>query len=94
MKSNYQMLVSFKDWTPKRWGWVDGEEMDTINEHFKLKERSNVELQNLRDFVVLYYSVKMEHDKLTEKEKFIQSDILSALTGVIDCEKVNRGMEV
>lgn len=95
MKSNYQMLVAFKDWTPNRTGWVNEDEIKTINEHFKLKERTDVELQNLRDFVVLYYSThKINNDKLTPREKWIQMDIMSALTGVIDIEKVNRGLEV
>ena len=94
MKSNYQMLVEFKDWTPKKWGWVDGEEVETINTQFHIKERSSVELQNLRDFVVMYYGIKMDDDKLTARERFTQSDIMSAITGVIDIEKNRRGMEV
>ena len=94
MKSNYQMLVSFKDWTPNKIGWVNNDEVDTINEHFKIKERSSVELQNLRDFVVMYYGIKMDDDKLTARERFAQSDIMSAITGVIDIEKNRRGMEV
>ena len=93
MKTNYQMLVSFKDWTPKKWGWVNEEEINTINEHFHIKERSAVELQNLRDFVVMYYRNK-DNKELTPKEQFIQMDIISAITGVIDIEKDRRGMEV
>ena len=94
MKSNYQMLVSFKDWTPNNIGWVNNDEIDTINEHFKIKERSSVELQNLRDFVVMYYGIKADNENLTPKERFIQMDIMSAITGVIDIEKNRRGMEV
>ena len=94
MKSNYQMLVTFKDWTPQKWGWVTNDEVDIINKHFAIKERSSIELQNLRDFVVMYYSIKMDNDSLTPREKFTQSDIMSAITGVIDIEKNRRGMEV
>ena len=95
MKTNYQMIKAFSDWTPNRTGWVNEDEIKTINEHFKLKERTDTELQNLRDFIVLYYSTHKIDDKdLTPKEQFIQMDILSALTGVIDIEKVNRGLEV
>lgn len=86
--TNYQMIKAFSDWTPNKTGWVNEDEIKTINEHFKLKERTDTELQNLRDFIVLYYSTHKTN------RLFIQMDILSALTGVIDIEKVNRGMEV
>lgn len=93
--TNYQMIREFSDWTPNKTGWVNEDEIKTINEHFKLKERTDTELQNLRDFIVLYYSThKTNNEDLTPKEQFIQMDILSTLTGVIDIEKVNRGMEV
>lgn len=86
--TNYQMIKAFSDWTPNKTGWVNEDEIKIINEHFKLKERTDTELQNLRDFIVLYYSTHKTN------RLFIQMDILSALTGVIDIEKINRGMEV
>ena len=86
MKSNFQMLREFKNFKPQSFGFLTSEEMDKIKNHFAIKERSNVELQNLRDFVVMYYS---------ETAKSLEdSDVMSGIVGVIDLEKVNRGMEV
>lgn len=86
MKSNFQMLKEFKDFKPQHMGFLTSCEMDRIEQHFAIKERSNVELQNLRDFVVMYYS---------ETAKSLEdSDVMSGIVGVIDLEKVNRGMEV
>ena len=91
MKSNYQMLLTFKDFKPQNRGFVSGEEVETIEKHFCIKERTDVELQNLRDFVVMYYTMKMERKNA---DYFNQMDIMSAITFIIDSEKVNRGLEV
>lgn len=92
MQSNFQMLRSFK-FRPKQRGWLTADEMTQIENHFKIKERSDVELQNLRDFLVLSYSGKIENEKDPD-ECFNLSDIMSGLTGVIDLEKANRGLSV
>lgn len=86
MKSNFQMIREFKDFKPQSFGSITSEEMDKIKNHFAITERSNVELQNLRDFVVMYYSETTK--SLTD------SDVMSGIVGVIDLEKANRRMEV
>ena len=86
-RSNFQMLREFKDFTPQRRGILNGEEVEKIREYFQIKERSNIDLQNLRDFVVMFYS----HDT---RNDFKKADIMSGIVGVIDQEKWNRGMEV
>ena len=86
MKSNFQMIREFKDFKPQGFGFLTSEEMDRIEQHFAIKERSDVELQNLRDFVVMYYS---------ETAKSLEdTDVMSGIVGVIDLEKINRGIEV
>lgn len=87
MKSNFQMLRDFRTFKPKHFGWLDGNEVTRIQRHFKLKERSDVGLQNLRDFVVLYFANK-------ERSDLTSADIMSGIVGVIDQEKYERGLEV
>ena len=84
METNYMMLRNFKDFKPKRAGVLNGDEVREIRRHFRIGGRSNIGLQNLRDFVVLYYS----------KSKPGDMDIMSGIVGVIDEEKIKRGMEV
>ena len=92
MLTNFQMLRSFK-YEPEAFGFCTPEEVRQIMNHFKIKERSNVELQNLRDFVVMYYDF-LRNEMSTRDAILALSDTVSAITGVIDNEKCNRGMEV
>jgi hypothetical protein len=91
MKTNYQMIISFKDFQPANRGWISGDESALIRKHFEITERTNVELQNLRDFIVIYYGMEVEkhHDKALEI-----MDKMSAITAIIDDEKWTRGLEV
>ena len=92
MKSNYQMLVEIKDWKPQEHMIISEDEANFIISHFKIKERSDIELQNLRDFVVLYYSTQV---KKTDSVVYMdEMDKMSAITYIIDDEKYHRGMEV
>lgn len=92
MDTNFQMLRTFK-YEPDAFGFCTPDEVRQIKDHFKIKERSNVELQNLRDFVVMYYDF-LRNEMSTRDAIFALSDALSAITGVIDNEKYHRGMEV
>lgn len=87
-KTNYHMLREFdKEFKPKRFGILSGEEVKKVMDFFQIKERTNIDLQNLRDMVVMYYALKK--DKTMD-----QSDVMSGIVCVIDNEKWNRGMEV
>ena len=63
MRTNFQMVVDFKDYMPERRGFTNNEEIKKISEHFCLESMSKLELQNLRDFVVLFYSNEEMLDK-------------------------------
>ena len=92
-KTNYHMcreLDKELNFKPKHFGFLDGDEVYLIVKHFQIKKRSDIELQNLRDFVVMYYSSKTKEERY-ERELM---DLMSGITGVIDNEKWNRGMEV
>lgn len=91
MKSNYQMLLSIKEWKPKYFGFLLADEVKYLRDVFEIADRTDNELQNLRDFVVMYYSLKFYTDK---KDKLSNNDVMSAICGVIDGEKMERGMEI
>lgn len=90
MESNYQMLLSIEEWKPREFGFLCDDEIMHIRNVFKIYDRTDVELQNLRDFVVLYHALEFAKEKPTMSN----SDKMSAITYVIDCEKVKRGMAV
>lgn len=90
MKSNYQMLLSIKTWKPREFGFLLDDEIMYIRDVFKIYDRTDIELQNLRDFVCMYYALEFTKEKPTMSS----SDKMSAITYVIDCEKVKRGMAV
>ena len=90
MKSNYQMLLSIKEWKPRQFGFLFDDEMMYLRDVFKIADRTDNELQNLRDAVVMYYTIKFYKEKPTTTN----SDIMSGICYVIDCEKVKRGMAV
>ena len=85
MKSNFQMLLSIKNWRPKHYGFLSADEVEYLKDVFEIANRTDNELQNLRDFVIMYYTLK---STITDK------DIMSAICGVIDGEKFERGMEI
>ena len=87
MKTNYQMLDDFKFFKPVERGILAADEVEYIEETFEIPNRNDVELQNLRDFIVLFYGTQYENDL----DKW---DIMSGICGVIDREKFKRGMPV
>lgn len=88
MDTNYHMLRLF-EWHPQQYGICTAQEAKLIEDHFRIKERSAIELQNLRDFVVMYYATRIGQSNSDEER-----DALSAITYIIDDEKMRRGMEV
>ena len=69
------MVVDFKDYMPALRGFTSNEEMQRIAEHFGLAEMTALELQNLRDFVVLWYRCDHMSDKF---------EAMLSITAVID----------
>lgn len=69
------MVRDFSDYMPERRGFTSNEEMQRIAEHFGLAEMTALELQNLRDFVVLWYRGDHMSDKF---------EAMLSITAVID----------
>lgn len=95
MKTNFQMVKTYEH-NVKNKGFCTEEEVNRIKEHFNIKNRQDIELQNLRDFIVMYYSNKSkEIDIVINYDEVMKiSDAMSAITYIIDMEKINRGMEI
>lgn len=104
--TNYQMLLDFEPFKFQKWGFINKNEIEIVKKIFKIEERTDIELQNLRDFVVMYYTMKEKediafNDSLKEKwgkklddTLFELMDKMSAIVAVIDEEKFKRGLEV
>ena len=73
------MVVDFKDYMPKDRHVTSREEIEKISRHFNLEEMSALELQNLRDFVVLFYT--------SNENLFDKREAMYSITAVIDMFK-------
>lgn len=95
MDTNFKMMKALeKTYCSKEhtFGILTVEEVSLISSTFCLEERSLLDLRNLRDFIVLYYSLGSTEDIMTEHRRM---DELSAITYVIDNMIVTRyGAEV
>lgn len=69
------MVREFSDYMPAKRGFTSCEEMDRIAKHFGLANMTALELQNLRDFVVLFYTQDDMRDKF---------QAMLSITAVID----------
>ena len=73
------MVREFTDYMPQDRHVTSREEIEKISKHFCLEEMSALELQNLRDFVILFYT---SNDNLFDKREAMYS-----ITAVIDMFK-------
>ena len=90
MKTNFQMICDFKEFTPADSMFTSREEMDQIASNFELAGRSGLDLQNLRDFVVLMYRSWMQDSRQNDMELFDkQMAAMQSITAVIDYYKYN-----
>lgn len=85
-ETNFVMLRELlKVYTPKERGIMSPDEFDMINDMLHIKERTMIELRNLRDFVV---------ESMGDSDEMVDWDRMSAITHCIDTELFNRGEEV
>lgn len=88
--TNFQNLRELlKSYIPKTFGIATVEEYSLIKSRLQLEVMEIIDLRNLRDFVVLFFSRKNE-DKLDMADM----NRMSAITAVIDKEIIERGGEV
>lgn len=91
MKTNYQMIRELTEaFTPQTRGIVTMSEIYLINEKLCLDEMDVLQLQNLRDFTVMYFDRISE----TADDPIEAFDKMSAIASVIDDKIVQKGGEV
>ena len=104
-KTDFHAIMELKEkYTPKRYGIVYADEAEIIKKVLEIEERTPIELQNIRDMVVMLYgqwadverrpgedSGKLEREL---NQAYSYMDAMSAITYIIDAEKIGRGMEV
>ena len=80
-KTYFQMVRDLKDFKPAHYGWLSGKECEVIRNTLCISELSDYELQNLRDFIVLWFSSKREDNErmsIEEANKLSGATVLSA----------------
>lgn len=93
MTTNFQMLCQLnKVYTPEHRGYATGDEVKLIRNTLCIEEMDVLQLRNLRDFVVLYYS--SEEDDRNNEQFRLNRDKMSAIVSVIDMQLLNLGAEV
>ena len=92
-KTDYQLITELDEvFKPKDFGVITNAEAGLVKCALQLDARDGMDLCNLRDMVVMYFHIKaLESD--TRRMALTESDKLSAITYVIDCAKVDRGLE-
>lgn len=97
-KSDYQYILELDEkYSPAQHGLVNSSEMKTISTVLDLSVRSNIELQNIRDMVAMFYTTMIDaakHDGSGPKPNdwMPYSDKMSAIICVIDGERFKRGV--
>lgn len=90
MRTNFQMISDMIEWSPADKHFTSQEEMDQIASHFELAGRSRLDLQNLRDFVVLMYHGWLQDSRENDMDLFDkQMAAMQSITAVIDYYKYN-----
>lgn len=91
-RSNFLLMKELMNtFHPEKSGFCTGEEVSFVKSALCLEDRDLLSLQNLRDFVVLYLSSLEEKNPDRRMEIM---DIMSAITSIIDTEKLKKGGEV
>lgn len=96
MRTNFQMIMDVKDYTPEDEMITSIKEIRMLEEHFGLEQMGVLELQNLRDMVVLLFSNWMRDKRMAGQmeEYFKLSHGMQSITAVIDNAKWVKGCEI
>ena len=86
MRTNFQMIMELKNYSPKEDGVTSWSEIKMIRNHFNLCDMSRLELQNLRDMVVLLYGnwTREAREKSNWSEFDAKHNAMCSITAVID----------
>lgn len=95
MKTNFQMIMDIREYRPETRGCTSIKEITMLMNHFGLDKMSLLELQNLRDMVVLMYREWMQDERTKDIDHYFKlADAMQSITCVIDHFKMKVGGEV
>lgn len=96
-KTDFEALSSLDaKYTPAKTGLLKADEVELIEKELELKQRTNIELQNVRDMAVMLYSqfAKQAERDTGTAASIEKLDAMSAICMIIDNHKVTRGLTV
>lgn len=96
-KTDYHLISDLKSrYTPAQRGIVTAVEVEVILETLEIGFRNNIELQNVRDMLVMMYGRWADSQQQKDDASAVMElmDAMSAITHVIDMEKSKRGLPV
>lgn len=95
--TDFHMITDLKkSYKPATRGVVTANETDVIRQKLDIPNRTDVELQNVRDMSVMLYSQWAQAAEGAHRttECMELMDAMSAITAVVDAEKSKRGLDV
>ena len=95
--TDFQMIRQLcAEYAPKVRGLLSEQEEQTIRRVLELDTRTEIELQNVRDMVVMFYGERASAARAAGDYAAFDKweDAMSAITCAIDSVKFSRGMEV
>lgn len=95
-KTHFQLLQYVRDYRPADDHVTSKEEIERIAKHFGLEKMSLMELRNLRDMTVLYFSYMSAKEKLNGNREDASDAIRSmqSITSIFDIYISRKGAEV
>ena len=82
-------------YTPETRGIVSNQEIQLITEKLELDQRNIIELRNIRNVAVMYYSRLSDSSREKDIQKtMLLMDAMSAITTVIDGVLIKHGSEI
>ena len=90
MKTNLTMIQEFKFYKPESKYFTSDFEMEQLKKHFEMEQRSYLDLQNLRDMVVLVYTGWMEEEREKGNDGRDYMSAMQSITSVIDHYKYSK----
>lgn len=95
-KNDFCSIKELHDqYNPASRGIITAEEMITIKNILELENRTNIELENIRNVVVMLYTQWVENARKegNSSKAMLELDAMDAICTIVDLLKAERGME-
>ena len=90
-KTDFHSIMELKEnFKPKERGWIDQEEAAQVKKVLELDDRTDIELQNIRDMAVMLYGRWSSNSRADGKYEEMDAymDAMSAICAVVDGMKM------